>query len=240
MSNNSENRGNAIPWDKVKADGPHYSVDPPIDVEADVDWQPWFRIAWGHLHAVGLTQVRTSLDVTRVRLRAVALCWLAFDYCQASYEVSSDIQWCEWLDAYKIKPGSLAILALTSPPVGDGANDFFSELDDWYEIDDGLEVEEQFHAAEAAFEEWAEILMAALVPSYRTEVINALLKGFQWPSGLMASLHQVITNETEEEVLNGPVYIGDDASIARMRGHDWVEDGCPILHEGNPSVLGFI
>jgi hypothetical protein len=46
-------------------------------------WSSWYEQAWAHLSKAGLTTIATPLDLTRIKLRIAATCWLSLDFVAA-------------------------------------------------------------------------------------------------------------------------------------------------------------
>ncbi len=69
-------------------------------------WSAWYEQAWSHLSKAGLTKVATPLDLTRIRLRIAATCWLSLDFVAAmqSNEYCNTFYWSDWIRKLQIDP----------------------------------------------------------------------------------------------------------------------------------------
>jgi DNA-binding transcriptional MerR regulator len=69
-------------------------------------WSSWHEQAWGHLTKAGLTTVATPLDLTRIKLRIAATCWLTLDFVAAmqSDEYCNVFYWSDWISELQIEP----------------------------------------------------------------------------------------------------------------------------------------
>lgn len=69
-------------------------------------WSSWYEQAWGHLTKAGLTTVTTPLDLTRIKLRIAATCWLSLDFVAAmqSNEYCNTFYWSDWISELQIDP----------------------------------------------------------------------------------------------------------------------------------------
>ncbi len=226
MSNDTNNRRYAAPWDVVKVDGP--CLNPPI--AWGTDWDVWFQEAWGYLAAAGLTELNQALDLARVRLRALSLLWLAFDYCKAVFGESHRIHWDEWAEAYQLDTNCLALLAMSFPPVQllDPALAF--QFPEW-EFDPSVSLEERIAVSTDTKNRTQGMLMTYLVTHYRLEVLKVLLDVYESPVGLLARLRRVVKEGTDEAILKGEVTEENQAE------QEWMENVLWIEHSGFPSVI---
>lgn len=69
-------------------------------------WNSWYEQAWGHLSKGGLTKVETPLDLTRIKLRIAATCWLSLDFVAAMQgnEYCNTFYWSDWISDLGIDP----------------------------------------------------------------------------------------------------------------------------------------
>jgi len=76
------------------------------DYGAKQSWISWYEIAWGHLSNAGLTKVETPLDLTRIKLRIAATCWLSLDFVAAMQadEYCNSFYWSDWISELGIDP----------------------------------------------------------------------------------------------------------------------------------------
>ncbi len=76
------------------------------DYGATQSWISWYEIAWGHLSNAGLTKVETPLDLTRIKLRIAATCWLSLDFVAAmqANEYCNTFYWSDWISELGIDP----------------------------------------------------------------------------------------------------------------------------------------
>lgn len=154
------------------------------DYGSNERWMCWYEEAWSHMSGAGITQVQTPLDDTRVRLRILALCWLAHDFCAAAFSEPecSCPSWNEWIDVAEIDPW--AVLTATDKKVLKKVV-AKSRLMSSDNIDEeGLDLDTQTLHDDVALR-----LVMAAVRAQRGTVAAALLHGLGGSSLLFASMY---------------------------------------------------
>lgn len=49
-------------------------------------WEPWYEATWKRLAEQGLAEADCILDLAKIRLRALALFWITWDFSAAAEE----------------------------------------------------------------------------------------------------------------------------------------------------------
>lgn len=150
-------------------------------------WRFWYEEAWSHMSKAGIAQVQTPLDDTRVRLRILALCWLAHDFCGAAFSdpYCSCPYWSEWIKVADID-ALWAVLTATDQELIHGVVTESGLMStDNIEEQDG----ELLYYKEEIQQDVALKLVMAAVYTQRHEVAAALLDGFGGSSLLFASMY---------------------------------------------------
>ena len=154
------------------------------DYGSNERWMCWYEEAWSHMSKAGITQVQTPLDDTLVRLRILALCWLAHDFCAAAFSdpECSCPYWDEWINVAEIDTSE--VLTITDKKVIQKvvAESRLMSSDDIDE--EGLDVD-----TKALHDDVALRLVMASVRAQRGTVAAALLHGFGGSSLLFASMY---------------------------------------------------
>ena len=154
------------------------------DYGSNERWMCWYEEAWSHMCKAGITQVQTPLDDTRVRLRILALCWLAHDFCAAAFSDPgcSCPYWDEWINVVEIDPSD--VLTIINEKVVERvvAKSRMITGDDIDE--EGRDVDTQ-----TLHEDVALRLVMAAARAQRGTVAAALLHGFGGSSLLFASMY---------------------------------------------------
>jgi hypothetical protein len=82
-----------------------YKLEKP-DYGTTESWSSWYEQSWTHLAKAGLTTVATPLDLTRIKLRIAATCWLSLDFVAAmqSNDYCNTFYWSDWIRKLQIDP----------------------------------------------------------------------------------------------------------------------------------------
>lgn len=181
---------------------------PKPDVFSDESWKSWYLVAWEHLTNADLLNLEAPIDITRCRLRGFALCWLAHDFCAASFgeESSPELYWNDWLSDFQISPLDALVVGTESQPCGtalSGAVVFQS--DDFATGDDVFD----FSIEESESDLIARVCCLAAM-RLRPAIVNALVSGFGDESLLFANLYVASRDlnsleECEQDRLNGEI-----------------------------------
>jgi len=174
-------------------------------VEGDrQSWESWYEEAWEHLLNAGLAKAEVPIDGTRIKLRIIALCWIAHDFCAVTLESGTDLYWTDLGRSFEIDP----VLALLVVANQQSVQETLAEADvftmDW--LSNGDEEESLEVIPEEFTDDLAGRITAYAAFRHRDEVVNALLKGFGDMSSVFASMYanfvsdEQIISEREEEL----------------------------------------
>jgi hypothetical protein len=258
------------------------------DVES---WKSWYAEAWQHITDAGFVDIHSPIDVTRARLYGFVLCWLAHDFCAASFGEDSgpELYWSEWIESWHISPLDALVIGTESKPCGDALSDaLVFQTEDMSDFDSEFDCEVGENESDLA----ARVCTLAAM-RLRPKLVSALVLSFGNKSSLFASLYgacidweqvaayqrdsledeiERIEDQLEDEgrpdiirklqsdleafrqaskpesltqfardqarhaALNDPVYIGDEETSYRLKGHEWCSEGCWVVLSGIPSV----
>jgi hypothetical protein len=168
-------------------------------------WDRWYEEAWTHFVESGLAEAETPIDGVRIKLRILALCWLAHDFCSATYGDRIDLYWTDLGESLEIEP----LLAIVS--VADGKTVRQSLADAVVLTERGWFADEE-EALATVPDELTDDLTARITAyaafRHRDEVVEALLKGFGDMSMLFASMYancrsdEQVISEREDELMD--------------------------------------
>lgn len=248
-----------ISWDEIK---PSFAEVRYPDVGDSSQWDWWFGTSWKYLADAGLTECSTPIELTRVRMRAFVLCWLAHDFCENAFGGGSggEPYWSDWLSEFGVDEVLCAVVAADLSGFGDFAHEIEAEI-----------VNGTGDDPRAAEEDVADRVLRAtgsfVAAELRSEVVAALLKGFGNQTELFAAfwtaverwdlLRERLDSDDDGDRLEPPddaeslakvlefarasafeVSGYDEETGNRMAALQWVQDGCPITVLGCPDDIG--
>lgn len=170
-----------VPWSWVK---PTFREIRFPDSGTPNDWLPWYESTWKRLAEHGLAEAENILDLAKIRLRALALFWITWDFSAAA---EHDDYWeFEWEACRKELEIPLEALAIVVAGHGE-ARSIESDLDDYRQwegtdegdINDEVDSERSLKAIfESSGSAYRAMLMARATAICRREVLAGLEKAF--------------------------------------------------------------
>ena len=145
-------------------------------------WDRWFEESWSHLDAAGLTEFDGSIAATRVRMRAVALWWVAQDFSAVCDSGDPAIYWDEVAEVFGVHP--IQAVALASQVKGGAAAMEEAAEEQYEEVEEPCSVEEMAGVGTAMFVAAVRHVAAA----YRGAVVSTLLTACEGPYGFLLEL----------------------------------------------------
>lgn len=210
-----------VPWDQAK--GHLKNLDYP-SMGYNSDWEEWYEQAWQHLGVAGLTKVEKPLDLTLIKLRIAALCWLVHDFCASveGNEWATVPYWSGWIEELEIDPAVASLLLRSSGQSSHLLSDA-SLTDPELLLDDeeGIWLGEVGGMSKRL---WPQVIMNAVFQQ-RDQITDALFAGFDGLIPLFESMF-ACTGECNVSL----------TSPERLRGYQWIENCCEVLITGEPEV----
>lgn len=155
-------------------------------------WMDWYRTCWSHLESAGLLEVRSGLDIVRIKLRGMVLSWLACEFCEVAQRNEWAVLYWDCLrDAFELPDDGLLLVALTEAeriPL-DSISDLSANRD------------EALWDSTSIVDDWSRVLSTlaiSLATREREPVLNALRASFGGYTELFQSMY-------------GPSIMGPDA-----------------------------
>jgi len=164
-------------------------------------WDAWYEESWNHIGTSGLAEATVQIDCTVVKLRILSLCWLAHDFCFATFGDDTDLYWHDLGCSLKIDPlfALLTVSGFSVPGV-------FS-VAELYTLDGFVDDSDLLEATPSEIgEDLAGRIVGYAAYYQRRSVVEALLKGYGSASGLFAGMYAncqddyTIISEREEEL----------------------------------------
>jgi hypothetical protein len=242
----------SVSWSQVR---PSFSEIQWPDIGGD-QWDRWFEAAWGHLAAAGLTSYKTSLDALRVRMRVFALCWLAHDFCDATFGdgAGGEPYWIDWLDEVGVSRFAILILAVKL----ETSLQFVQAIEAEDDVSD-VPLDEATNVIGDDETKLAGMAAAYVAAAMRPEIVEALKAGSGGTPGLVASMWEAagdwtnlrqhaeddlgltgqelerhVFDEIRLRLFQEPV-TGDPEDGERINAWEWVSAGCPVIVAGYPE-----
>ena len=166
----------------------------------------WAKKSWGLIEKYGLTVYENEFERHIVVFRFLILGGIYNDFCCVTWEECFEPEYDGWADIFELEPHIIWQL--------------YANLSDW-EPDEDIEERDA---------------LVCLVENCRNEVVTALLNGFGNENNLYASLwgsryplHSEEIDGDMELIIPGMMEGYDPflpVTFARMRGYEWVEQGC--------------
>lgn len=105
-------------------------------------WCAWYEQAWLLLSNAGLTKVATPLDLTRIKLRIAATCWLSLDFVAAmqSNEYCNTFYWRDWIKKLQIDPTWAMATAINDQGMREVIETHMDDSDASHEVVDDDEI----------------------------------------------------------------------------------------------------
>ena len=143
----------------------------------------WYRTCWSHLESDGMLEVRSGLDITRIKLRGMVLNWIAYEFCEVAQQNGSAVlDWDCLRDAFDLPDDGLLLVALTEAeriPL-DSISDLIADHD------------EALWEATSIVDDWGRVLSTlanALAERERHDVLDALRFRFGGINELFRSMY---------------------------------------------------
>ncbi len=150
-------------------------------------WRKWYETAWQHLGNAKLIEVNRPIDVTRAKLTAFSLCWLAHDFDSATYEEFEDreLYWQDWYQTLEISP--LITFAITTEQ--QLCHSWLAEAPVFAKPDEIDEFEDPMDFCQKELEsDLAARTCATVAFKLRPDIFKALVTGFGDVSRFFASM----------------------------------------------------
>lgn len=168
-------------------------------------WSSWHEQAWGHLTKAGLTTVTTPLNLTRIKLRIAATCWLGLDFVAAmqSNEYCNVFYWSDWSSELQIEPIWAMATAIGDQGMREVIKTYMDDPDIEHEVCDEEGV---FFYDDDLCEHRDEKVVAAAAEVQRDLVCTALINELNGSHELFLSLYiagtdiESLVEEQEDEI----------------------------------------
>jgi hypothetical protein len=210
-------------------------------------WMDWYRLSWGHLEQAGLTSILSSLDITRVKLRAVILVWLAHDslayqthiHDQQIYD--EELEWASLLRPFDVEHDGLVMLGLTTNVSLDLENVTKECCPDLSYCD-----EDDLYFQAEDWEKFIHILVYGIASRERRLVVEAICRGFGGITELSLSMYMAAIaclDDAKWEILDEIEELDSDLANAKITERIQIEETRRFLQrklENEDSLLSHI
>jgi len=157
-------------------------------------WEEWFRLSWQHITEAGLADFGAPSELAKVKVRIMALCWIAQDFCAVSeFNIYyTDIRLSAWMQELNLAALDLVLVLQSDEAMAEvSESSFFRDNAAVTLVDDNWYVEDE------VYENIERRSCFAAVQQQRICVVDALLSGFGGALELFASMFAVKHNSLE-------------------------------------------